>query len=509
MPASIWGVLYDSEVNQLQNIRSDSTICKRSLGVIGGLGAIGSVDIFYKLVKLVAARGEGENLDVIFEQHPFEEEPTPGAENARTTARMLYVFDLIRQFEQRKVDAVVIPCFISHTFLDEIKAEVGLPIISMMEALRTHLSRRIPGERKLGILTTDYVRKNALFEKFLPSDEYSLLYPSAHAQEHGVMKGIYGPSGVRRGHVQGMAVDLLFQACEELLAAGAQVIVPGATEISVVCDALRERGVPILDVNQIYAQFAVDGHGTAKARAFKVGIVGGVGPAATVDFMNKIISQTPGKRDQDHIKLVVEHNPQIPDRTENLVAHGADPTVALYSACKRLESNDADIIAIPCNTAHAYVERIQSYLAIPIVNMLYETMSHIRRRYGDDRIVGLLATTGTVSSRVYHDVAAKENVSIIVPDGHHQQKVMTSIYGPSGVKAGFISETARRDLLDAMEHLVERGAEIIVLGCTELPLLQPQTDEAWIAGKEITILDPTAILAKRCVELSGAGGGDR
>jgi aspartate racemase len=487
----------------LQNGHPSKSIVKRSLGVIGGLGAVGSADIFYKLVKSVAARGEGENLDIIFEQHPFEEEPAPGAQNARTTARKLYVFNMIKQFEQRKVDAVVIPCFISHTFLDEIKSEVGLQIISMMEALQAHIARRIPGEHTLGILTTDYVKKSALFEKFFPSREYSLLYPSVAVQEHSVMESIYGTNGVRKGHVQGMAVDLLFNACEDLLARGAQVIVPGATEISVVADVLRERGMPIIDINQVYAQFAIDAQAMTTEKAFKVGIVGGVGPAATVDFMNKIISQTPGKRDQDHIKIVLEHNPQIPDRTENLVANGPDPTVALYSACKRLEANDANMIAIPCNTAHAYVERIQPYLSIPIINMLYETMSHIRRKYGEHKIIGLLATSGTIDSRVYHDIAAKENFNMIVPDSAHQEKVMASIYGPSGVKAGCISETALSDLKDAMEHLVMRGAEIIVLGCSELPILHPQMDDARILGKKVAILDPTAILAKRCVELSG------
>ena len=114
-----------------------------------------------------------------------------------------------------------------------------------------------------------------------------------------------------------------------------------------------------------------------QARPFKIGVVGGVGPAATADFMQKIVRNTTAARDQDHIKIVVEQNPQIPDRTANLIGDGPDPTVALYATCKKLEAGDADLIAIPCNTAHAFVERIQPYLSIPIVNMLHETVQHL------------------------------------------------------------------------------------------------------------------------------------
>ena len=122
--------------------------------------------------------------------------------------------------------------------------------------------------------------------------------------------------------------------------------------------------------------------------------------------MDKIVRNTPAGRDQEHIKLVVEQNPQIPDRTKNLIGDGIDPTIALYSTCKRLEADEADIIAIPCNTAHAFVERIQPYLSIPIVNMLFETAECIRREHRSCKRIGLLATSGTIGSRVYHDAIA-------------------------------------------------------------------------------------------------------
>ncbi len=278
----------------------------------------------------------------------------------------------------------------------------------------------------------------------------------------------------------------------------------GATEIAVVADTLRDRGIPVIDTNLAYAEYALSHDARSRQRTFKIGIVGGVGPAATVDFMDKIVRNTDARCDQDHIKLIVEHNPQIPDRTANLVADGDDPTIAIYSACKRLEANDADLIAIPCNTAHAYIERIQPYLSVPIVNMLAETVSYISEHFGNRGRVGLLATTGTVASRVYHTAAQGARFDLIVPDADHQEMVMSCIYGEHGIKAGHVDDECKAPLMRAMAHLVERGATVIILGCTELPLVMTQTADFQIAGTSVAILDPTEILARRCVAWSKA-----
>ena len=168
--------------------------------------------------------------------------------------------------------------------------------------------------------------------------------------------------------------------------------------------------MPLIDSNLAYAQYAVSAPLGSRASTFKIGVVGGVGPAATVDFLDKIVRNTPAARDQDHIKLLVEQNPQIPDRTENLVGAGVDPTIALYATCKKLEDGDADVIAIPCNTAHAFVERIQPYLDIPIVNMLTVTVAHLRDTYPALREVGVLATSGTIESGVYEKALAQQGL---------------------------------------------------------------------------------------------------
>ncbi len=476
---------------------------RRHFGIVGGLGALGAADVFFKLVKALPARSGQEQPEILFEQHPFRDEENPGAAGASQNGRKIYVFDMVRGFADRHVDTVLLPCFLSHTFLDEIAAETTPHIANIMEALRDYLTHQHAGVKRLGILTSDYVRAKRLFERYFPEEGWTLSYPRSEVQRDCVMPAIYGPQGIKAGCLRGSSVDLLSKACVDLLGQGAELIVPGVSEIPVVIDALQERGIPIIDTNQIYANYAVSDQIGLKAKQFKIGVVGGVGPAATVDFMNKIVRNTRAGRDQEHVKLVVEQNPQIPDRTENLIGDGVDPTIALYSTCKKLEADDANIIAIPCNTAHAFVERIQPYLSIPIVNMLFETAECIKRNHGTCRKIGLLATSGTIGSRVYHDAISNAGFELLVPDEENQNRVMSAIYGPQGVKAGFTEGKCVDDLLLALTSLVLRGAEVIILGCTELPLLLEQNEEFPVAGKTVVVLDPTEILARKCVQLSG------
>ena len=478
------------------------TAHRQKFGIVGGLGPLTGADIFFKLVKSTPAGSDSEHFDIVYEQHPFDDGHAFADENFNPNARKFYVYNTIRELQKRDVTAVILTCFISHTFLDEIQPEIKTPIVSIMEALRAHLGRDYPTVRKLGVLTSSYVRTRGLFERTF-ADDYELIYPNPSVQRTCLMEAIYGPRGIKAGRLRGESIELVLRACRDVIDQGAEIIVPGFTELPIVIDSLRTAfNVPIVDCNQAYAEYAIGYRELSPARPYKIGIIGGVGPAATVDFMDKIIHRTKAKRDQDHVKMVVEHNPQIPDRTENLIGDGPDPTIPLYSACKKLEAQGADMIAIPCNTAHAFVERIQRYLSIPVVNMLFETVEYIKRRHGDRRTVGLLATSGTVASRVYHDIIEAAGLDTVVPDPVHQDLVMRAIYGEKGVKAGYTEGECKQDLLRALENVVEQGADVVILGCTELPLLLQQTEDFPVAGKSVVVLDPTDILARKCVQLS-------
>jgi aspartate racemase len=472
-------------------------------GIVGGLGALGPADLFFKLAQaLPAVPGEG-SAGLLFEQRPFREGLQPGAAEASQHGRKLYVFDLLRSFEARGVQAVLLPCFLSHTFLPELRAELQVPIVDMMAALKTELQQRHPTARRIGVLTSDHVRARRLFERYFDAPSWQLVYPDDDTQARCVMAAVYGPQGLKAGPLRDAPVALLAQACEALLADGAEVIVPGFAEIPVAIEALRARGLPVVDSNQAYVRAALRHEAAAPARPVKVGVVGGVGPAATVDFLAKLVKHTPAARDQEHLKVVVEQNPQIPDRTEHLVNAGTDPTVALYATCKRLEAAGAAMIAIPCNTAHAFVERLRPGLSIPIVDMLDATAEHLREALPPGTPVGLLATSGTVQSGLYATALARVGLALQVPDAAHQALVMQAIYGPAGVKAGHTTGACATQLQQALAHLVRRGARAVILGCTELPLVIAAAAHRTVGPHRVPVVDPTELLARRCVQLAG------
>ncbi|MES2258207.1 MAG: amino acid racemase [Pseudomonadota bacterium] len=267
--------------------------------------------------------------------------------------------------------------------------------------------------------------------------------------------------------------------------------------------ALHAPGLPAPGTGEPYADHA------PPDAAFIIGIVGGIGPAATVDFMDKLVRNTAARRDQDHLRLLVDHNPAIPDRTAHLTGNGADPTLALYAACRRLQDGGAALIAMPCNTAHAYLPHIQPGLAIPVVNMLSETIAHIVTNSPGCARVGLLATSGTIASRVYHDAARDAPFELLVPAPDFQARVMSAIYGERGVKAGHTSGQCVDDLAAAIAHLARRGATVVILGCTELPLLLGQQRGFDAAGLPVDVVDPTLILARRCIALASGAAARR
>ncbi|MBR7974124.1 aspartate/glutamate racemase family protein [Burkholderia vietnamiensis] len=476
---------------------------RRKLGIVGGLGPLASADVFFKLIKAAPASPDGEHIEVVFEQRPYK---GAGAGSSATTERKLYIFDMIRDFEKRGVTEVVLPCFLSHTFLDELKANTNLPIVNIVEAIRTHIERKHPDAKRIGVLASDFVREKRLFEEYFSAPAFEVVYPRNSIEGDQVTEAIYGDDGIKSGNLGGRPVELLQAACDDLVDQQVDLIMPGLTEVALVADALGQQRVPLIDSNMAYAQFVVRGQGRTSSQAFKVGVVGGVGPAATVDFLNKIVRNTAASCDQDHIKILIEQNPQIPDRTANLIGQGTDPTVSLYATCKKLEDGDADIIAIPCNTAHAFVERIQPYLRIPIVNMLTVTVGYLRDTFPGMREVGVLATSGTIASGVYRKALESQGLRQIDPGPELQARVMEAIYGKTGVKAGFTTGTCQNDIVAAVEGLIARGVEVIVLGCTELPILLPSGEFISSTGARAHLVDPTEVLAKQCIAYATQAG---
>lgn len=202
--------------------------------------------------------------------------------------------------------------------------------------------------------------------------------------------------------------------------------------------------------------------------ALRVGVLGGMGPAATARFFDLLVAATPASSDQDHLPVVIWSDPRVPDRTAALKGDGPDPTPCLEAGGRALVDAGADVVAIPCNTAHAFTGGLGAHIGVPVLNMVEETAAAAVARQPSPKTVGLLATDGTLLAGIYHDAFAKRGVSLLVPAPEDQARVMRAI---RAVKAGDLGAAQRQEATDLLNALVARGADVVVLGCTELPLL--------------------------------------
>ncbi len=220
-----------------------------------------------------------------------------------------------------------------------------------------------------------------------------------------------------------------------------------------------------------------------------VGVLGGMGPLATVDLYRKIIEETPATYDQEHVHVIIESNPAVPDRTAALLAGGEDPTPLLLSGAQRLAAAGADFIVVPCNTAHAFLPRIASDVDIPLISMIDETAKAVVAELPGS-VVGILATAGTIWTRLYQDAFERVGLSSLVPDEAGQARVTEAI---AGVKAGQTGPEQTALVQATAAELVERGAQSLIVACTELPLILTQ------AHVTVPLFDPTRILARAAV----------
>lgn len=223
-----------------------------------------------------------------------------------------------------------------------------------------------------------------------------------------------------------------------------------------------------------------------------LGILGGVGPLSSAYLYELITSHTPASRDQEHIDLILSSRASTPDRTAFIIGESnADPSEVLVSDAKKLVAFGATYLAIACNTAHYFYDRIRGAVDVPVLNIMEETVKTIDRL--GIRKVGLLATTGTVRVRVYQDMCEKHGIECVTPDEENQKNVMEMIYGSvkSGKKADpvLFGKTA--------DSLREQGCEKIILGCTELSLIKKEE------GLDTYYLDALEVLASRAIEMAG------
>ncbi|SHG01030.1 cysteate racemase [Ornithinibacillus halophilus] len=226
----------------------------------------------------------------------------------------------------------------------------------------------------------------------------------------------------------------------------------------------------------------------------KLGVLGGMGPAATSLFFERVIENTVAHKDQDHIDMVILNHATIPDRTKAILENNKAPFLeAVATDMKLFEQAGVENIAIPCNTSHYFYEEMQAMTSIHIIHMIDETVKHIRSTYGESAKVGILATDGTINTGIYQNGCHKYNINPVIPEVHAQEKVMQTIYDfkankPIDVK-GF--EGIINDLLSIHQ------CDCVILGCTELSCIDIEE------SLRAFCIDAMQVLVNESITLSG------
>ncbi|MEE4265379.1 MAG: amino acid racemase [Desulfobacteraceae bacterium] len=231
-----------------------------------------------------------------------------------------------------------------------------------------------------------------------------------------------------------------------------------------------------------------------------IGILGGMGPEATLDCFGKIIKNTPAKTDREHLRVVMDSNPRIPDRIAAILGRGESPVPALVAGCQGLEKAGADFIIIPCVTVHFFLPEIQAQSPLPILSIFDAVAEAVHRHLPGAGTVGLMGTSATIRAGFFQKRLAGDKIHTIVPDSAQQSKIVAAIKdikdtGPSRTRAEITS-----DLIEAARSLIDRephGADAIIAGCTEIPL---------VLGQEhlpVPYFDSLTILARAAIRFAG------
>lgn len=219
-----------------------------------------------------------------------------------------------------------------------------------------------------------------------------------------------------------------------------------------------------------------------------LGVIGGLGPVATAYFMELVIQMTDAARDQEHLPMIIYNSPGIPDRTSYILDNSrANPVWDMIRTGQKLAEQEVACISIPCITAHYFHRELSENIPVPIIHAIQETCIELNDNHV--KSAGIMATDGTIHSRIFQDELEKADIEVFVPDKEHQELVMDLIY--KEVKAG---KSADPDKFRKVSlHLREQGAQVLLLGCTELSLIK----------KDFSIgsgyLDTMEILAQRSI----------
>jgi len=226
-----------------------------------------------------------------------------------------------------------------------------------------------------------------------------------------------------------------------------------------------------------------------------VGVIGGMGPAATVDFLDRLVRATPAERDQDHLRVLVDSNPKVPNRNEALAGTGPSPGPVLAEMALGLERAGADVLVMACNTAHAFSADIRPAVSIPFLDMIEATADRLAGVMdGRGYRVGVLAVDGCLRAGLYQQALGRRGLEAVLLDDAGQARLMDAIYR---IKAGQL-ETARPDIVALARGFRDVGA--VVSACTELPMALKRPD------LDVTLVDSTDVLVDQVLAFARSHG---
>lgn len=231
----------------------------------------------------------------------------------------------------------------------------------------------------------------------------------------------------------------------------------------------------------------------------RIGVLGGMGPAATVDFLDKLVKLTPASRDQDHVPVIVASLPHVHDRSSAILGQGRDPLPQLLAGIETLNRADAGVIAIACNSSHHWFDQLSRSSRAPILHIARSCVEAIAPSAGPR--VAIFATRGTLASGFYQRELLARGMDFMHPDADGAQIEVDACIRE--VKAGHM-EAAARHLTQACQDAVRRGATTLIMGCTEIPIASRYADVSGVA-----LIDSTLELARASVAFAMARGWNR
>jgi len=214
-----------------------------------------------------------------------------------------------------------------------------------------------------------------------------------------------------------------------------------------------------------------------------------MGPEATVDFMARVLALTPADSDQDHVRLIVDQNPGVPDRQEALLRDGENSGHVLADMARGLEDQGCDFLVMPCNTAHAFQKDITAAVKIPFVSMIDATLDAARAA----KCVGVMATVACLRANVYQSTLEARGMTHVLPSREEAENLTRLVFE---IKRGNKGELTRAAVARLARNLVARGADVIVSACTEIPLVFGARD------LDIKLLSSTDELAKMTIAMA-------